>query len=163
MDYEMNATEHSQFQHELLQFRPKTLVFPIDENGFVLWTSERYRLEREGYQPAADEIITPIPRDTVWYQPRWDGAQLVEGKGHPGFPVLKPETQLPSDGVFWMTSQERPKTIKQMVSYMLESDLTAKDVTENLTHFADVRVIPVLIKEVQALHARVNELENLNK
>ena len=67
-------------------------VFPIDKNGFVLWTSDRYRMEDTTYEPLQDEVTVPIPTDVTWVQPRWDGEQWVEGKDHPGLPVpLKPD------------------------------------------------------------------------
>jgi len=79
----------------------KILVFPIDKNGFIRWESERYRFvdamsitEKENgeiieipFEPLPDEIITPIPQNVLFFQPRWDGKQWVEGKDHPGLPV----------------------------------------------------------------------------
>jgi len=65
----------------------KRLVYPLDLHGFVIWESEFFRFENENYVLQKNEVDTPIPIDTVWIQPRWNGGEWVEGKDHPEFPV----------------------------------------------------------------------------
>jgi len=67
-----------------------TLVYPIDENGFVIWESERFAPKPDGYEPSEDEITIPIPPDNngvAWYRVRWDGTHWVEGVDHPNAPI----------------------------------------------------------------------------
>jgi len=137
-------------------------VYPIDKNGFVLWTSDRYRFEDESYEPLADEVIVPIPNDVTWFQPRWDGKAWVEGKDHPGLPVIPPdpdfpEEQLPEDGIFAILGI---KSVDEMVDYLEDFEVKRETVVENADHLADVRVIPVLIAYIQELQQRVEALES---
>ena len=62
------------------------LVHPIDSNGFVIWTSERYRFEEVPYEPLPDEIVVPIPPEATWVQPRWSGDGWVEGLSQDDIP-----------------------------------------------------------------------------
>ena len=139
-------------------------VFPIDENGFVLWASDRYRMEDTTYEPLPDEVTTPIPTDIAWIQPRWDGTQWVEGKGHPGWIATlyvdsRPEfkTQLPHDGIYWLIKDN--KAMPEMVQYLMGLEITESDIIRNSQHLCDTRIVPVLLKMVQALQDRVKALE----
>lgn len=69
-------------------------IYPIDSNGFVEWTSNKYRWESDDYVPQENEIDVPISRDVVFIQPRWDGQQWVEGGEMPE--PEPPTTQIPS-------------------------------------------------------------------
>ena len=137
------------------------LVYPIDKNGFILWTSERYRFEDSSYKPLADEIIMPIPLDVTFVQPRWDGASWVEGKGHPGFPEQPEQPADPDDGVYFLFEPER--TMFEMTNYFSTMDIDVLDVIENNQHLCSVYTIPVLVKMIQDLQVRVNELESARR
>lgn len=51
-------------------------IYVINKQGFADWNSTR--AEPDNYIPKANEIDTPIPIDTPWYEPRWDGKDWVE-------------------------------------------------------------------------------------
>jgi len=133
--------------------------YPIDKNGFVLWTLDSYRFEEEDYEPLPDEVIVPIPSDVSWYQPRWNGEAWVEGKGHPGLPLIPPDPdlpKLPEDGIFAILGI---KSVDEMVDYIEDFEVKRETVVEDADHLADVRVIPVLIAYIQELQQRVEALE----
>lgn len=86
-------------------------IFPIDANGFVLWTSDRYRFENSKYRPKEDEIITPIPRDKVWAQPRWNGKKWVEGGRHPD----EPEQEYTAEDLSVIAPEKRIDELEKVV------------------------------------------------
>ena len=53
-------------------------IYPIDNKGFVIWQSKQYRMVEDTYMPGECEIDIPIPRDTSWIRPRWDGNNWIE-------------------------------------------------------------------------------------
>ena len=137
-------------------------VYPIDENGFVIWESDRYRIESEDYIPLDDEITTPIPQDRAWTQPRWNGKKWVEGKNHPGLPApppepILPEMELPEDGVYWLIDGN--KTMLEMMQYLSTIEITESDITLNSQNLCDVRAIPVLLKMIQDMQKRLEAQE----
>lgn len=54
-------------------------IYPIDSNGYIIWTSSLYRFEPNDYQCIENEVDIPIPRDIMFIRPRWDGKKWVEG------------------------------------------------------------------------------------
>lgn len=138
-------------------------VFPINAHGFVLWESERYRFESNTYEPLEDEIVEPIPSDTVWVAPRWDGTQWVEGKDHPNLPTRPkpdlpfPDVPMPDEGIYWLTNGDR--SIQDMAEYLLKISVDETDVLLGTHHINDSRLIPVLLQMIQDLQKRVVSLE----
>ena len=139
-------------------------VFPIDNNGFVVWLN--YRFEPTDYIPQNNEITTPIPNNTIWHQPRWDRKtkQWVEGKDHPGRPTPQtPDTDIPTpespdSGAYWLLNGN--KSLSEMTHYLSAMKITAADITENSQHLCDTRIIPALIKIVQGLNEKVENVSN---
>ena len=134
-------------------------IFPIDENGFVLWTSNRYRFESEGYKPKKDEVIVPIPTDTVFHIHRWDRKtkQWVEGKDHPNVPTMLEPESVPGSGIYHILEGDKP--IEDMMKYFMALDVTSADVLGNSQYLCDDRLVPVLIKIVQDQQERLDKLE----
>ena len=130
-------------------------VFPIDKNGFIDWKSHRY--EPQDYEPKPNEIIAPIP-DNFW-APRWNGKKWVEGKGHPNVPemykLITPET--PVESIYCLLDGE--KSIETMAAYIMDMDITNRDITQNSRHLCDSHLVPVLIKVVQDLQKRLEFCE----
>lgn len=143
-------------------------VIPIDDNGFVIWDSEKYCYKDSSYKPLPNEITTPIPTNVNWYQPRWDGIQWVEGKDHPGLPVISPDpnlpmAEMPKDGIYWITDPEKPHTMEEILDYVMNAEISVDDIILNKQYFADTRMIPILLKKIQLLARRVSDLENAGR
>lgn len=138
------------------------LVFPIDENGYVLWTSDQHRFVPEDYEPEDDEILVPPPENTGWVQPRWNGDEWVEGGRHPDEP--EPEALPAGDhadnyvaDLYCMVEGVMP--IEAVAAQVMDLDMTGADGLKTMRNLCDTRMVPVLIHMVQKMQKRIDILE----
>lgn len=137
------------------------LVYPIDEYGFVMWGSELFREVPIDTELADNEITEPIPPEANLIVPRWQGRMWIEGKDHPNVPpppdLSIPGWEQPTDGVYWIITGE--KSLSEMTDYLMSLEITEDDIINDTQHISDVRVIPILIKMIQDMKNRLDEIE----
>ena len=95
-------------------------IYPINEEGFVIWESPRYRFESDEYEPLDNEIDVPIPKDVNFIQPRWDGKEWVEGGSLEDLPQPEVSAEKPL--------QEQVEELQGQVEMLIECILEMADI-----------------------------------
>lgn len=121
MNTEQVAEDHVELGTPMQPLRQR-LIYPVDEFGFVIWTSDGHRFiedtEENPYVLLPHEIDVPIPQDVVWFQPRWDGTQWVEGKDHSNLPIPEPspEMEVMTPQQPYVSLEERVKALETVIT-----------------------------------------------